>query len=313
MPVNRKLIIWVFVVTGVMSGWLWWREQKPKLPALKISYLIENKEMAGERDASRETARLLTQIRTKLSAVQGNWAVAVYRIDEKKGYGTGEAMVLPAASIMKVPILLAVMKKVENGQLKMDSEYVLREEDKQSGSGPIEFMDAGTKLTVVQLMTYMTKNSDNTATLVLARMAGKGETEKEIARLGMKDTIFKENTTTAADLVTMWRKVYEEKNESVWGLLQDSIYEDRIPLGLPDGVSFVHKVGTGDGVWADGGITQCSMSNVPTMPVGRQCSIKPLVIVILNKDIDADEAKKLVPELTKLIWDYEAGRNAKPQ
>src|SRR3972149_8860591 len=103
---------------------------------------------------------------------------------------------------MKVPILLAAVKK-----LNLDDEYVLGDGDKQSGSGPIEFMEAGTKLTVEQLMTYMIKNSDNTATLVLARMAGKGETENEIQKLGMTDTNFKENTTTAMDVVTMWRKV----------------------------------------------------------------------------------------------------------
>ncbi len=289
------------MVTGLVSGWLWWREQKPKLEPLKISYQIERKEIAGERDASRETARLLTQIRSKLNSVQGKWAVAVYRLDEKKGYGVGQETVLPAASIMKVPIMMAAMKK-----LNLDEVYVLREEDKQSGSGPIEFMDGGTKLSVKDLLTYMAKNSDNTATYILANMVGRGEIEIEIERLGMKNTDFDENTTTAEDVATMWRKIYGEKNEQVTELLQDSIYEDRIPLGLPEGVDLVHKVGTGDGVWADGGIIQCSISNI-------QCSIKPLVIVILNKDVDTDGAKKLVPELTKLIWDYEAGRNVKPQ
>ena len=299
MPVNRKLIIWVFVVTGVMSGWLWWREQKPKLPALKISYLIENKEMAGERDASRETARLLTQIRTKLSAVQGNWAVAVYRIDEKKGYGTGEAMVLPAASIMKVPILLAVMKKVENGQLKMDSEYVLREEDKQSGSGPIEFMDAGTALSVRRLVEEMMKKSDNTAPVVLIRLVGRKEIEKEIEVLGMKNTNFGENTTTAYDAGLMWRKIYEMKDEEMWTLLKDSIYEERIPAGVPREVEVLHKVGTDVNVWADAGIIQCSV-------LSAQCSTKPFILVILNEGVDMDEAKKLVPDLSRTIWEYEA-------
>src|SRR3989339_604885 len=88
MPVNRKLIAWVFVVTGIISGWLWWREQKPKLELepLKISYQIERKEVAGDRDVSRETSRLVTQIRGKLNPVQGTWAVAVYRLDERKGH-----------------------------------------------------------------------------------------------------------------------------------------------------------------------------------------------------------------------------------
>lgn len=301
MPVNRKLIGWIFVLTGLISGWLWWREQKPEFEPFKISYLIENKEVMGERDASRETGRLVTQIRSKTGTAQGSWAVAVYRLDEKKGYGVGEDKVLPAASIMKVPILLTTMKKLEP-----EETYILRDGDKQSGSGPIEFMEAGAKLTVKQLMEYMIKNSDNTATLVLARMAGKGETEKEIERLGMKNTNFKENTTTAADLVTMWKKIYEEGNTQMQELLKDSIYEDRIPLGLPDGVGFIHKVGTDAGVWADAGIVQCPV-------LSAQCSVKPLVIVILNKDVDMDEAKKLVPELVKLIWDFEAGRNVKPR
>lgn len=284
MPVNRKLIGWVFAVTGLVSGWLWWREQKPKLPPLKISYQIERKETAEGPVA---------QIRNKLNSVQGNWAVAVYRLNEGKGYGVNEETVLPAASIMKVPILLAAVKK-----LNPDDVYVLRDEDKQNGSGPIEFMDAGTQLPVQDLLTYMAKNSDNTATYVLANMAGRNEVKEEIKRLSMKDTNFDENTTTAYDVAMMWRKIYQEKNQQMLDLLQESIYEDRIPLGLPEGVDFIHKVGTGDGVWADAGIVMAD---------------KPFVLVIVNGKVDMDEAKKLVPELTKLIWDFEAGRTAKPQ
>lgn len=295
MPVNRKLIAWVFVVTGIISGWLWWREQKPKLELepLKISYQIERKEVAGDRDVSRETSRLVTQIRGKLNSVQGTWAVAVYRLDEKKGYGVGEERVLPAASIMKVPIMLAAVKN-----LNVDDIYMLRDADKQSGSGPIEFMDSGTKLSVKDLITYMAKNSDNTAPVVLMRMVGKNEVIEEIKRLSMKDTDFEENTTTARDVVAMWKKIYEEKNELVLDVLQDSIYEDRIPLGLPDGIKLVHKVGSGDGVWSDAGVVMAE---------------KPFVLVIMNEGVEIDEAKKLVPELTKLIWDFEVGRSAKLQ
>ena len=96
----------------------------------------------------------------------------------------------------------------------------------------------------------------------------------------------------------MWQKVYGEKNEQILELLQDSIYEDRIPLGLPGGISFVHKVGTGDGVWADAGIVMAD---------------KPFILVIMNEGVDMDEAKKTVPEIAKLIWDFEAARSVKPQ
>jgi len=32
--------------------------------------------------------------------------------------------------------------------------------------------------------------------------------------------------------------------------------------------------------------------------------------VIMNKDVDLDQAKTLVPDLVKLIWDFETGRSA---
>lgn len=291
---NRKLILWIFVVTGIVSGILWWWGSDKKdlilFRPLKVNYTVEQKKFEVEKDQSSQNRNFLSTLQDKISKLQGSYAIYVFRLSENKGYGINEDVIMPAASIMKVPILLAVMKKVENGQLEMDSEYVLRDEDKQSGSGPIEFMDAGTKLSVKILLAYMTKNSDNTATYVLANMIGRKEIEIEIERLGMKNTNFDENTTTAADLVTMWRKIYEMKNEEINKLLENSIYEDRLPAGLPDTVEVIHKVGTGEGVWADAGIVMAE---------------EPLVIVILNKNVDLDQAAKIVPDLTKEIWNYE--------
>lgn len=306
---NRKLVLWVFVVTGVISGILWWLGSDKKelilFHPLKVNYTVEQEKFEAEKDQSSQNRNFLSVLRDKISRLQGSYAIYVFRLSENKGYGINEDAIIPAASIMKVPIMLAVMKKVENGQLKMDGEYVLRDEDKQSGSGPIEFMAEGTKLSVQQLTEYMMKNSDNTAPVVLINMLGKDAVKKEILSLGMESTDFENNTTTAFDVGLMWRKIYEMKNEEINNLLENSIYEDRLPVGLPDTVDVIHKVGTGDGVWADGGIIQCPMSNVPAMPAGRQCPIEPLVIVILNKDVDASESAEMVPSLTKEIWEYE--------
>ena len=184
---------------------------------------------------------------------------------------------------------------MEDGRLAWDTKYILREGDKQSGSGPIEFMDAGAALSVRQLVEEMMKKSDNTAPVVLTRLVGRKEIEKEIGAFGMKNTNFGENTTTAYDVGLMWRKIYEMKNEEMWTLLKDSIYEERIPAGVPREVAVLHKVGTDVNVWADAGIV------MPQIP-----NFEPFVLVILNKDVDMDEAKKLVPDLVRTIWEYEA-------
>lgn len=292
MPVNRKLIAWCFAITGVISGFFWARgggkmaDPTPEVKSLKISYII------GETDSSRETNRLVATLRKKIAGADGDWAIWVYRPEERKGYGINESKILPAASIMKVPIMLAVWGAVGRGDLAWDDTYTLREGDKQSGSGPIEFMDAGTQLTVLRLVTEMMNKSDNTAPVVLTRLVGKDEVIKEIKRLGMEDTDFEENTTTAYDVGLAWRKIHELGDEQIRGWLVNSIYEERIPAGIPGDTVVLHKVGSDAGIWADSGIVMAP---------------KPFILVIMNKDVNQDQAKTLVPQITKTIWDFESG------
>ncbi|KKS32700.1 MAG: beta-lactamase [Candidatus Amesbacteria bacterium GW2011_GWA2_42_12] len=310
--VNRKFIFWVFVVTGIVSGILWWWGSDKKelilFHPLKVSYTVEQKKFEAEKDQSSQNRNFLSTLQDKIGKLQGTYAIYVFRLSKNKGYGINEDLIMPAASIMKVPIMLAVRQATSEGKLTWDTKYTLKDEDKRSGSGPIEFMDAGSELTVQQLTEYMIKNSDNTASMVLSNMLGRDVIDKEILLLGMEHTNFRDYTTTAFDVGLMWRKIYEMKNEDIFNLFKDSIYEDRLPAGLPDTVDVIHKVGTGDGVWVDAGIVMPQILNPPVGRAGPKSqvpNIEPLVIVILNKGVDASESAKMVPTLTKEIWEYE--------
>ena len=314
--VNRKLIAWAFVITGALSVGMWWRgrgggekKKEETLVAgwslgelwgpLKISYGVEGNGVRGDRTAGETVAK----IKDKLAGTKGEYSFLVSRLGDKTGYGWNEDKVMPAASIMKVPIMAAVFTAVEEGRMKLEDTYVLKEGDKQSGSGPIEFMKAGTGLTVRQMLEEMGKKSDNSAPIILVRMVGKAKAVAALAALGMKDSDFEKNTTTAYDVATMWKRLYEgevvkkqENREMMWEFLQGSIYEDRIAAGVPAGTKVVHKVGSGEGVWADAGIVYAD---------------KPFVVVILNEGVKMEEAQKLVPEMTRIIWEDEAGNGKK--
>jgi hypothetical protein len=54
-------------------------------------------------------------------------------------------------------------------------------------------------------------------------------------------------------------------------------------------------------VWSDSGILIDQDENTEE-------KIGPIIVVILNKEVDLDEAGKAVPEITKLIWEFEKGR-----
>ncbi len=274
--VNRKLIICCFLATGVASVGVWLLAGgKWATEPLKISYKVTRKSNA-----------FLDRLKSRLTQDTGKYGIFVYRLKNGVGYGINEDEIMPAASIMKIPIMVAATKK-----LNLEDTYILRDEDKQTGSGPIEFMDAGTVFTVNELMQNTGLKSDNTAAVVLANMVGRDYMPTVLTDLGMASSSFSDNTTTARDVGSMWVQIYKNYLTPLKDDLVNSIYEDRLPAGLPsDGLEVVHKVGTGEGIWADAGIVMAE---------------EPLIIVILNKDVDPDQAGKTVPEITKMIWEYE--------
>ena len=36
-----------------------------------------------------------------------------------------------------------------------------------------------------------------------------------------------------------------------------------------------------------------------------KCKVEPMVVVILNQGVKREEAMKAVPEIVRMIWDYE--------
>ncbi len=130
------------------------------------------------------------------------------------------------------------------------------------------------------LLMRMGKNSDNKAQDKIVNIIG-------VKNLNISNYL--ENVTTANNLVDIWRRIYLEIDVYEKYFI-DSIYEDRIALGIPIGVKLIHKVGTDTNIWNDSGIVM---------------SQKPFILVILNEGIKREEAEKMVPALTKIVWDYE--------
>lgn len=242
------------------------------------------------------------KIQQLVATTSGTYGVYVYNLKRETGFGLDEAEVMPSGSFLKVPLLVTVLKMIHEEKMSLSSVYILNEADKVSGSGPIEFFSAGTGLSVNDLLTYLGKNSDNTAWKVLERMVGKDELEKTMKVLNMKNSSYSNLETTAEDVGNMFIKLYRGEAfglqwEDLVPYLTDSIYEDRIPLGLPSNlVRVVHKVATLDDAWGDAGIVE---------PDKGENSFDPYVIVIVNKGVDRQEATELVPKISGLVWKWE--------
>ena len=77
-----------------------------------------------------------------------------------------------AASIIKVPVMVAVYRKVDEGELSLSQMIEIKEEDWAAGAGWLQWERAGTKQTVGDLLLLMMTQSDNVATNALVRTVG---------------------------------------------------------------------------------------------------------------------------------------------
>jgi beta-lactamase class A len=76
--------------------------------------------------------------------------------------------ILPA-SLIKVPLAMAVMKKIELGDWNFDNELVLMKEDRDINWGEVYKRPIGSTITIRELIEEMLLNSDNTAYHILYR------------------------------------------------------------------------------------------------------------------------------------------------
>jgi len=77
-----------------------------------------------------------------------------------------------AASIVKIPLMIEVYRRIERGETSLDDVHALQAEEKAPGSGVMLHLHNGVELTINDLIYLMISISDNTATNLLIRLAG---------------------------------------------------------------------------------------------------------------------------------------------
>jgi len=108
--------------------------------------------------------------------------------------GTGESFAVDADSayetfsVIKVPIMAAVLQRVKDGKLSLSDRITLRLDQQRIPSGVLYALDPGLRPTVKDLLVLMTIISDNEATDALADLVGRDEVTRLMASLGFPGT-----------------------------------------------------------------------------------------------------------------------------
>lgn len=205
------------------------------------------------------------------------------------------------ASLSKMPTAFVVMKKIELGEWKLDNELILYYEDRNDAFGDLYKKQAGTRLTIEELLKELIINSDDTAHRMLIRNLEGEDFEQMLSALGMEDLYNKDYDITAKEYSRIMRSLYtssflkREYSTMLLTWLSETPFDDFLGGEVPKNVIFSHKIGEHDpgATYLDSGIVY--FPNRPYL----------LTAMIDTKNSGGREkAKEIMKELSKASYDY---------
>jgi beta-lactamase class A len=128
----------------------------------------------------------LQHLSTQFSGIFG---LCARKIGSTESIQWNSAESFPAASVIKLPILVACLHQVQRGQLSLDEPVTLQAEDRVIGSGVLKALRPGITLTLEDLLVLMIAISDNTATNMVLDRVPPAQVNTLMAHLGCTATI----------------------------------------------------------------------------------------------------------------------------
>ncbi|MBI3343232.1 serine hydrolase [Candidatus Gottesmanbacteria bacterium] len=228
-----------------------------------------------------------------------NYSVYVKDLGSPFAMGINETVIFTAASVNKVPIVAALYYYAGKGEIDLDERVTIQAADVQDfGSGSIRYDPPGSVYAIKTLAKLAIEQSDNTAGYVLGTYTiGLDKIQSLMTQWGLTQTDMVNNKTSNHDMGVLFEKMYKGEvtnpasTKEMLAFFKDTDFEDRLPALLPKNTSVYHKIGNEIAVMHDVGIVTDGKA---TYYIG----------VFSNDITDEEEAKKIIAEISKLVYDY---------
>jgi len=207
-------------------------------------------------------AELRADVRTLAARLPASSAVEV--MDLSTGYSAGynQSRSMPAASTIKIPVMIEVFKQLEAGRFNLQRHVTLLASDKDYGSGELCDLPVDTTYPVSELLEKMIDISDNTATNMLIRLVGRQRINRTMRELGLRHTVLTSDVRTTSwnvrqelrsspsDMVRLLELMAKRRLVDAWAsgemiaILEQDEINTLLPEPLPDDVPIAHKTGS---------------------------------------------------------------------
>jgi beta-lactamase class A len=244
---------------------------------------------------------LIISLNEYLSSKKGHYGIYFVSLTTGKEFGINATEDYTAASTIKVPINLYAFKLIAEGKVNPEEELTYTKEDYEEGTGNLQYENFGNQYSIRTLCNLSIKTSDNVAINMLIRHFNIKNIKNFEATLVKHPIDLYKNISCPKDMAIYFKNLLEfkkqypkEGNEFI-SYLENTIFSDRIPKLLPSNVLIAHKIGNQFGCIHDVGIIFAK---------------KPFILSIMSKNIensddDNCEAYKVIPQISKMIYDFE--------
>jgi beta-lactamase class A len=267
--------------------------------------------------AQKADQKLKKQIEELIKGFNGDIGIYVKSLKTGKIVAIKADTIFPTASIVKVPILLGVIDKINKGVLDYHQPIVYNDSLLYAGVDILGSFKNNEKIELSKVIMLMLTTSDNTASLWLQQLAGTGSRINEILQqLGYNHTRVNSRTagreeyratygwgqTTPFEMANIIERIYRKQifNDSscvrMMRLLGRNYWDEEGLSSIPPTVE----------VFSKNGAVNASRSEVMLVNAPHH----PYVVCIItknNKDQSWDtnnEAWTLTRKLSSLLWNY---------
>jgi beta-lactamase class A len=122
------------------------------------------------------------------AAYSGDWTYAVVDLATSERIGHNPEAIMPTASLIKVPVLVALYQAVQDGRLSLSDRIHYREDQRCLGSGVLIHMTPGVEMSVRDAASLMIVISDNVATNMCIDLVGLDRVNETMRSLGLTET-----------------------------------------------------------------------------------------------------------------------------
>jgi beta-lactamase class A len=267
--------------------------------------------------AQKTDKKLQKEVQESIKGFSGDIGVYIKNIKNNKTVMVNADTIFPTASMVKIPILIGIMDKINKGELDYHHNLTYRDSLLYAGVDILGSFKDTEKIELGKVMMLSLTMSDNTASLWLQSLAGKGVTINQVLdSLGFKYTRVNSRTpgrqanqseygwgqTTPREMGTIMERISKgeiiskERSAQMLRLLGRNYWDEEAISQIPSDVFIASKNGAVDE----------SRSEVLFVN-GKGARYIFCVCTKNNKDHSwqsTNEAWTLTRKLSKLAWDH---------